>query len=383
MMNISVLVVSPTVKASFQEELSNCILQLKDENLINSLISATVFLNARDEREYNDLKDMSRIVLSAQLENFLSVNYVAQPPASGNHISFEVHLINNKDYSLVYAVYKGIYYARVFAGCKLTGLCVSGIQCDFSKGVLAACHSVYEDMDTILKNEGFFYHNIVRQWNYIENILMEIKQVGNKKQHYQIFNDVRSKYYARAKFKNGYPASTGIGMYAGGIVVSFYAIAESPDTKIFQVENPLQKSAYQYPDEVLVGEGLGELKIKSTPKFARAKLIEINKVNTIFISGTASIREEKTTAIKDAAMQTRVSIENIKHLISENNLELYGSKSTHKQKIYYYRCYAKDFEFAKIISKKCEEMLPGIPHMLVVSDICRQDLLVEIEAFSA
>ena len=63
----------------------------------------------------------------------------------------------------------------------------------------------------LLSKTGFSLGDIIRQWNYIEGIL----QYDGPHQHYQIFNEIRTKFYGDLFKEKGYPAGTGIGIKRG------------------------------------------------------------------------------------------------------------------------------------------------------------------------
>ena len=72
-------------------------------------------------------------------------------------------------------------------------------------------------MKAILDVEGMSFNNLVRQWNYIGNIL----EIKHGFQNYQIFNEVRSEVYQKYRTIAGYPAATGIGMKLDGVSLIF------------------------------------------------------------------------------------------------------------------------------------------------------------------
>ena len=84
-----------------------------------------------------------------------------------------------------------------------------------------------------------------QQWNYIENIVGTFTDSESEvvKQNYQQFNDVRSQYYGRSDFSQGYPAATGIGMNTGGVVIDFIALHPAPGQIILPLSNPRQIDA--------------------------------------------------------------------------------------------------------------------------------------------
>ena len=381
-MDLSVFVVKPELKGEFSEELRSCINQLKSEDFKKRVISTTVFLNALNNQEYNACKALVSGSIESNLDHISSINYIGQPPANGDKLAIELHLLNNQDVELERVSFAGHSYMRSQSYGVLKGIFVSGIHFSYQNGIEEAYESAYASMASILEKEGLSFNNIVRQWNYIEQILQLVNVEGLSRQNYQVFNDVRSKYYGQVEFEHGYPAATGIGCIAGGVTLSFYALPESSDCTILPVDNPFQEPAFHYPDQVLVGESRAELKAKTTPKFVRAKHIETPAGHLTFISGTAAIRKELTVGQNNMKEQLRITFENIEALISRDNLRQSGVEEASQEKIAFYRGYVKGTAQMDEIERECEALLPGVPYLMLVSDICRNDLLIEIEAYS-
>ena len=108
---------------------------------------------------------------------------------------------------------------------------------------------------------------------------------------------------------------------------------------------------------------------------------------TTLVSGTASIVEAKTVHIGDVERQTEQTIENIERLIAEENFARHnmpgvGATLADIAKLRVYVKHAEDYEKCRNI---VEAKLPDIPAIYLHADVCRPDLLVEIEAvaFSA
>jgi len=381
-MDLSVFVVKPELRGEFSEELDNCINQIKSKDFENRIISITVFLNALSNQEYNANKALVSGLIDSDLDYISSVNYICQPPANGDKLAMELHLLNDLDVELERVSHAGLSYIRSLSSGILKGIFVSGIHYSYQNGIEEAYESAFSSMASILEKEGMSFNNIVRQWNYIEQILQLTNVAGVSRQNYQVFNDVRSTYYGRVKFDHGYPAATGIGCIAGGVTLSFYALQESDECAIYQVDNPFQEPAFQYPDQVLVGESRAELVAKTTPKFVRAKHIETPAGHLTFISGTAAIRKELTVGLNNMQEQLRITFENIEALISRENLNQSGVEEASQEKIAFYRGYVKGTARMDEIERECELLLPGVPYLMLVSDICRDDLLIEIEAYS-
>ena len=90
-------------------------------------------------------------------------------------------------------------------------LYASGLCGSFGESIKEQSQSAFELAENILQEEGLEFSDIIRQWNYIENITQTVQQDSETFQHYQIFNDVRSLFYNKAAFSKGYPAATGSG----------------------------------------------------------------------------------------------------------------------------------------------------------------------------
>ena len=185
---------------------------------------------------------------------------------------------------------------------------------------------------------------------------------------------MRSAFYAGHFGKAGFPAATGIGMDQGGVLIEFVAIR--PGTaRTLPLDNPLQISAHAYSEKILAG---GVYTDKKTPKFERARYFELFGKKLIFISGTASIRGEKTVGIGDPAEQTKVTIQNISRLYSPQMLSRI-SKNNLQPKYGHARVYVKNPHDFPAIKKMFRRYFGRLPVVYLIADICREELLVEIE----
>jgi enamine deaminase RidA (YjgF/YER057c/UK114 family) len=122
--------------------------------------------------------------------------------------------------------------------------------------------------------------------------------------------------------------------------------------------------------------------VKCTPKFARAKLLSNGESKQVFISGTASIREQVTIGEDDVDQQKEITLGNIQNLVSSNTLSHIEITKNELPEIKFIRVYIKFPEDYTRVMEICEKKLPSVPSIYVVSDVCREDLLVEIEALA-
>lgn len=229
---------------------------------------------------------------------------------------------------------------------------------------------VFQVLESILEKEGIPVYCIDRQWNYIENIVGE--QIPGL-QNYQQLNDARSEFYSKVSWIFGYPAATGIGTQFGGIMVEVDASVLNASRRV-PIDNTLQIAAHSYSSDVLVGESVA----KTTPKFERAKAI-INDYPMIYVSGTAAIRGEMSLTGVGIEKQTVITLENIENLFSKQTLRANDIDLDKDLFVSNFRVYLKNGEDFAAASRIITERYPGVPAVYVLSDVCRDELLIEIE----
>jgi enamine deaminase RidA (YjgF/YER057c/UK114 family) len=275
---------------------------------------------------------------------------------------------------VTYKSYKGTRYTLVeYDGYKAVHC--AGLMGEAGDSIYKSSVKAFESAVAILSEEGLSIHHIIRQWNYIESIAW-LENLPDPEQNYQVFNDVRADYYGQGDFKFGYPAATGIGMDTGGVIIDFIALSDSEQVKIQPIVNPGQIDAHKYSELVLEGKSAK----KCTPKFERAKLITIGERNYIYVSGTASILGEKTMHVGDVQKQTITTIDNINHLFSRENQEKLGLNfDVSEISFSHLRVYVKHQADIPAVERICESMLNCNSTLYLESDVCREDLLVEIE----
>ena len=107
---------------------------------------------------------------------------------------------------------------------------------------------------------------------------------------------------------------------------------------------------------------------------------------TTWISGTASIVNSETVHRGDVEKQTEQTVENTEALISSDNFQRHGVPNAGARlmdlaKVRVYIKHREDYDKCRAI---CERHFGGVPAIYAVADVCRSNLLVEIEgvAFS-
>lgn len=209
----------------------------------------------------------------------------------------------------------------------------------------------FERMEEILIKADMDFSNIIRTWIYLDDLL----------EWYDEFNEVRTTFFQeRGVFEKMVPASTGIGtsnQAEGALITGLLAAKPSgSDVTIQAVPSPLQCPAIDY---------------KSS--FSRAVEISAPDHKRLYISGTASIAPEgETLHIGDTKQQIDLTMEVVNAILESRDMNW---KDTTRAIAYF-----KDATESSLLKEYCREnALPHIPIAIAHSDICRDDLLFELE----
>ncbi len=241
-----------------------------------------------------------------------TISYVSQPPLD-TPLIVEVHsFLPDPDDRISYHLYKDFPYVVLE---NVTGrfLFAGGFHGNVgTDSIRKQSDTVFDEIGEVLEKENMPVSQIVRQWNYIE----QITAFEEDNQHYQSFNNARSRFYAKTKWPQGYPAATGIGANLGGILVDFDAVEfKAADAFATPVDNKLQVAAHAYSNQVLESADC----LKTTPKFERAKSMTFGERRLVYISGTAAIRGENSLKGVGLEKQLQITMENIAELTGNAN----------------------------------------------------------------
>lgn len=232
-------------------------------------------------------------------------------------------------------------------------------------GIHAAAQRAYADIFAVLASSAT--PHLLRLWNY----LADITALADGEERYHQFNAGRQQAFADAQQSafEGAPAACALGHRGGPLRVYFLAGRQPP----MVIENPRQVSAYRYPSDYG----------PRSPTFSRAAVVALGGGSTgLFISGTASIIGHLSTHLGDVRRQTEETLTNIAVLCEEAALRS-----------------GLDFALCDLICTvylRRGADLPAVREVFearvgvgsaaarqaiyVEADICRADLLVEIEA---
>ncbi len=239
----------------------------------------------------------------------------------------------------------------------------------------------FASLSTLLAGQKTDFDQVIRTWLYLGDIV----GAEGETQRYKELNRARSELFSSCSFRANrslspttapaYPASTGIGSEGRDLTLSCIALASRRrDLQVIPLENPRQISAFDYAPEYS----------PQSPKFSRAMAVEVGTEAMILISGTASITQSETQHTDDARAQTRETLANIEALISEANLSRHGlpgfGAALHDMAVA--RVYIKRAEDYATVRAVCASRLGQVPVTYTLADVCRPQLLVEIEGIA-
>jgi enamine deaminase RidA (YjgF/YER057c/UK114 family) len=208
----------------------------------------------------------------------------------------------------------------------------------------------------LLAREGFSFRDVARTWFYLRDIL----------DWYGPFNAVRNAAFRRMGLTGPdgdgqIPASTGIeGRNARGGWCTLDLLALQPRrgrTPMRRLHNRKQNEATEYGSA-----------------FARAMELELGGARYLFVSGTASIDDHGATVhAGEFETQTRFTLEAVDALLEGAGASL----ADVRQATAFLKNPCDGRSFERIVERS---PLAGAPLVTTVADVCRDDLLFEIDA---
>lgn len=203
----------------------------------------------------------------------------------------------------------------------------------------------------------------VRFWNYLPAIN---ESMGDGIDRYMVFNSGR--YAALGEWFGGpnhlpamLPAASGVGHRGGGLMIHCLALARPGDA----IENPRQVPALRYSARY------GPL----PPCFARATRVThpVDGSPALLVAGTASIRGEQSMHLDNLRRQLDETLENLRALVDPAGLAAFTDL----------RAYHVRSADAEPIEEFLLASFGRAPRLeMIRADLCRPDLLVEIEGLA-
>ena len=210
---------------------------------------------------------------------------------------------------------------------------------------------VIGNIKTCLETAGMTFRDVVRTWYYLEDILS----------WYGDFNRTRTNFFTEHDvFSRLMPASTGIGIANDTGLLPLAKVhacrAKSDAFEVRVAESPLQGSAYAYGSA-----------------FSRGVTLRTPAGTTLHVSGTASIAPGgETEYIDDVSAQVTRTME-----VVEAILRSAGMDWCHAVRGIAYFQSAADLALWEAVRARYE--LPENMAVVVHADVCRHDLLFELE----
>ena len=222
--------------------------------------------------------------------------------------------------------------------------------------------TIYEQISQL--QQELSYTHMIRIWNYMSWINRE----DDEMERYQSFCVGRHQAIDTSRgFEQHLPAATAVGTHDDNILVYFLAAREDG----IQIENPRQVIAFEYPSQYA----------PKSPAFSRAMVKQWGQQKHLYISGTASILGHETRHRDKLIEQLDECLNNMDILIAEadgqadlgiNNVsDLTGIK-----------LYLREPDDLEAVTSQLRNRVGDSVHVMVLhADICRSDLLLEIEGF--
>ncbi len=226
----------------------------------------------------------------------------------------------------------------------------------------AATEDAYAAIFETLEQCGYPF--LWRTWNY----LADINRDGGELERYRQFNSARQRAFRRAgrRVEGTVPAACALGLRSGQPLVVYFLAGVDPAEP---VENPRQVAAYAYP----VDYG------PASPTFSRATRVLGPDGAILLISGTSSIVGHRSVHADDVIAQTRESMANIRALLANAHCRESGRRFTVADCSF--KVYLRDGQDQPAVADELRGLLGATAAIAYVqADICRRELLVEVEA---
>lgn len=200
--------------------------------------------------------------------------------------------------------------------------------------------------------------HILRIWNYLD----AINEGGGDIERYRVFCTGRKSGFG-SELATHFPAATAIGRHDGTRRLQVYWLAGRAPAQA--LENPRQMSAFEYPRRYG----------PSAPMFSRA----VQLPGLLLISGTASIVGHATQHVGDVQRQLDEIFSNIGSLLQRAN-ETDASLPAAFSRGTLIKAYVRHASDAPLVDRALTARLPpGTPYLILEGDVCRSDLLVELD----
>ena len=229
------------------------------------------------------------------------------------------------------------------------------------EGIAAASAAAYRAIVEFQRDST--HTHVLRMWNYLDRI----NDGDADAERYKQFCFGRAAGLAESAVSS-LPAATGIGRLNGSPILQVYWLAGRVPG--IALENPRQVSAFRYPRRYG----------PAPPSFSRAVVVSDRGV---VISGTASIVGFQSRHAGNLAAQLQETTTNLKAVLAAATQTAPGLPAEfHRGSLF--KLYLRDAALRDDCMALLRRQLPEASQLLTLeADICRRDLLLEIECIHA
>jgi len=228
---------------------------------------------------------------------------------------------------------------------------LSGISASEAGQAPEQVQAMLKKAESALRQGGGNMFSVVRTWIWLDDILS----------WYKDFNSVRTQFFVeqgliKGNTKYHLPASTGIGVAPKGgakCALDLFAVVGAQDSIKFLIKGGEQGSAFEYGSA-----------------FSRASRAVTPGGETVFVSGTAAVSPEGATEhVGDIRAQIRSTISHVRAVLKDMDCK--------EQDVVQMVAYCKNEEVEKVFGTMRGDL--PLPGLTVIANICREDLLFEID----
>ena len=295
-----------------------------------------------------DVEQACRVVGSLPDETRCPALAMIQNGGDSSPLCIQIHAVSGMRSEPLY--FEDALVGRVFEDDAATYTMLTILPESLQDSRYAQAKGTFEKAHNILASFGLGFSNTIRTWLYAADILS----------WYGELNRARNEFFtAHGIYDKLVPASTGIGLAnpaGAALAMQVLAVAvKSNEVRIQAAPSPLQNPALDY---------------KSS--FSRGVQVFAPDHQRLTISGTASIdKDGKTAFVDDAAAQVDLTMRVASAILDNARMEWSDAVSG---LVYFKR---RD-DFA-LFDAYCSEHEIALPHIKICADVCRDDLLFELE----
>ena len=296
-----------------------------------------------------DIEEALRSVESQKKDiSILPLSILQNGSIDSGALNIQVHAISGPNL-------KQLFFEGALVGCQFEDdhikyYMLNLLPDDEQVGEYDQTKNIFEKSHRILQGLGANFSDTIRTWLFAQDILS----------WYGDLNTARNQFFEHHNIYNKLiPASTGIGVFnVDNKSLAATMLAIKPKTSkvtVKAVNSPLQGQATEY---------------KSS--FSRAVKLIAPDNSRLYVSGTASIdKKGKTVFADDTSEQIKMTMQVVKAILDDAGMDWKDTVSS----LVYFK-HRKDFG---LFDDHCRGAGIKLPHIKVEADVCRDDLLFELE----